>query len=55
MLETDTRRVEAQPSPDVGKPKVTCFVCKKQVERREARQLTHSREKLVWVCEAHIK
>jgi DNA repair exonuclease SbcCD ATPase subunit len=40
--------------PTVGE-KVTCFVCKKEVDKEHSKQLPYSREKKVWVCEGHIK
>ena len=35
--------------------KVTCFVCKQEVDRKQTKQIFHAREKKVWVCETHIK
>ena len=34
---------------------VTCYVCKQNVSRSQARQLVHPKDKRVWVCEEHIK
>ena len=45
----------AQEKPNISVEKVTCFVCKKEVEKEHSKQLPHSREKKVWVCETHIK
>ena len=39
--------------PDL--PRVTCFVCKQEVEKKQAQLVDHPREKQVWVCKAHIK
>jgi hypothetical protein len=56
MLDESTHPKEAV--QETNKPvesKVTCFVCKREVEREQAQQILHSKQKRVWVCQAHIK
>ena len=56
MLDESTQPKEAvQESNKSAESKVTCFVCKREVEREEAKQILHSKQKQVWVCQAHIK
>ena len=56
MLEPVSTDPTANSDEKAAKPKmVNCFVCKQQVDQASARQVTHSKEKKVWVCEAHLK
>ena len=56
MLDESTQSKETRQAKDqLAESKVSCFVCKREVRRDQARQIIHSREKKVWVCEAHIK
>jgi len=56
MLNESTQSKEVRQDQDRSSgSKVTCFVCKREVEREQARQIVHSKEKRVWVCETHIK
>jgi hypothetical protein len=51
IQQKEARQVKDQPAES----KVSCFVCKREVEREQARQIHHSKKKQVWVCQAHIK
>jgi hypothetical protein len=55
MLDESTQEKEAQQEQNPDESKVTCFVCKREVEREQARRILHSKKNQVWVCEAHIK
>jgi hypothetical protein len=56
MLEqTAPEQSEAAQESQKDKEVVTCFVCKQNVSRSQARQLVHPKEKKVWVCEGHIR
>jgi len=56
MLDESTQPKEARQDQDrPAEPKVTCFVCKREVERDQARQILHSKKDKVWVCETHIR
>jgi hypothetical protein len=55
MLDESTQQKEAKQKQTRDESKVVCFVCKREVEREQARRILHSKEKQVWVCEAHIK
>jgi hypothetical protein len=56
MLEESTQRKEARKEQNPpAAAKVTCFVCKREVEREQAKRILHSKNNHVWVCEAHIK
>ena len=55
MLDESTQQKEARQEQDPpAEMKVTCFVCKREVEREQARRILHSKKKQVWVCAAHI-
>jgi hypothetical protein len=56
MLNESTQPKEAVQKPNKpAESKVICFVCKREVEREQAQQILHSKQKQVWVCQAHIK
>lgn len=56
MLDESTQDKEAlQEQNPPAEEKVTCFVCKREVEREQAKRIVHSKRKEVWVCQAHIK
>lgn len=56
MLDESTQSKEARQQKDQpAESRVSCFVCKREVRRDQARQIPHSKENQVWVCEAHIK
>ena len=55
MLESTAQRHEAQKPLEIKSDKVTCFVCKKEVDRTTTTQLKHSKERGVWVCQGHVK
>jgi hypothetical protein len=55
MLDESTQQKKAKPEQNHDESRVVCFVCKREVEREQARRIPHSKEKQVWVCEVHIK
>lgn len=56
MLDESTQSKEARQKQDQSaEEKVSCFVCKREVQRDQAKRIHHSKKKQVWVCEAHIK
>ncbi len=55
MLDESTQQKEAKLEQNHDESRVVCFVCKREVEREQARRIPHSKEKQVWVCEVHIK
>ena len=56
MLDESTQEKEAKQKQDPpAESKVTCFVCKREVEREQALRIHHSKKQQVWVCQAHIK
>lgn len=55
MLEESTQQKQASQERDNDESRVVCFVCKREVKREQAKRIHHSKQKQVWVCEAHIK
>lgn len=56
MLDETVSREEVKHDDKLpDQAKVTCFVCKREVERKVVTQVDHPREKQVWVCQEHIK
>jgi len=56
MLEENVARDEVkldEKMPDLNK--VSCFVCKREVDKKQAQLVTHPKKKQVWVCKEHIK
>ena len=55
MHDESIQQKEAKQEQNPDESKVVCFVCKREVEREQAKRILHSKKKQVWVCEAHIK
>jgi hypothetical protein len=55
MLEESIQQKEARQEQNHDESKVVCFVCKREVERDQAKRILYSKKKPVWVCAAHIK